>query len=96
MTVNEAMVLVKVVKERLNDLKRIREQVVVKSTSRRSYNGETVEDNVQPQYEVRAVDNKITELQNFLFLTDASIKQANAMTQINVVVDVEKLLAPLA
>jgi hypothetical protein len=50
---------------------------------------------VEPQYDVKAVDKKIVELELFLFKADAAVKQANATTQINIEANVDMLLAPL-
>ncbi len=95
MTVNEAMVLIKALRERIGDLKQIRLSVTVKSKTRRIYGTETSEEDNEPQYDAKAVDKKITELQNFLFLADAKIKQSNARTEIDLDADVGNLLAPL-
>lgn len=95
MTVNEAMVLIKTVRERMQDLKQIRLSVTVKTKTRRNYGNESTEEDNEPQYDAKAVDRKVTELQNFIFLADAKIKQANARTEIDLDTDVGNLLAPL-
>jgi len=95
LTVNEAMVLMKAIRERVGDLKNIRMNTTVKSKTRRGFGENQYEEETEPQYDVKAVDRRITELQNWLFIADAAIKQANARTEIKVEADVEKLLAPL-
>ena len=95
MTINEAMVLIKVVRERIQDLKQVRLSVVVKSRTRKMYGTEQEEEINEPQYDAKAIDKKVTELQNFIFQADAKIKQSNAKTEIDIDVNVGNLLAPL-
>lgn len=95
MTINEAMVLIKAVRERIQDLKQVRLSVVVKSRTRRNYGTEIIEEENEPQYDAKVIDRKIVELQNFIFLADAKIKQANAKTEIDLNIDVGTLLASL-
>jgi len=91
-TINETLVLMKIIRERMNELKILRSEVSRQETySFRSDNEKIVE----PRYDVKTVDKKITELQNFLYVTEAKIKQSNAVTQIDVDVDVDSLLQPL-
>ena len=90
MTVNELMVTVKVIKERVSDLKSLREKT---SVTERYYTA--TEKVVEPQYDIRILDRKVTELQNFLIKADAAIKQSNAKTEIDFKVDVDVLLKPL-
>lgn len=92
MTINELLVLNKAVRERKNDLSSLRSQL---STKERFFNLGNENKVVEPQYDVKAVDKKITELEIFLFKADAAVKQANATTQVNIVADVDTLLAPL-
>jgi len=89
MTINELLSLMKIVRERLQDLKGLRSQI---STKEFYMSAEKI---VEPQYEVKAVDKKITELQNFLFDADSMIKQSNAVTNIDCGFDIGMLLAPL-
>lgn len=91
MTVNEALVLAKIVRERMTDLKQLRSQLSVKER----FLLRSDEKITEPQYDVKAVDQKITSLQNFLYRTDARIKQSNATTKIKLDTDVEALLEPL-
>jgi len=92
MTVNELLVLQKEVRSRVNDLKHLRSQV---STTDRTYFGDTQRKEIEPQYDVKLVDKKITELETWLFKADSAVKQSNAMTQVKVEADVDKLLAHL-
>ena len=94
-TVNEFLVLKKVFAERKNDLKQIRLQTTVKTKTVRRYNDETTEETVEPQYDTKLIDRRVTEIQNAELMIDAAIKQANATTTLNVNVDVEKLLSPM-
>ena len=94
LTVNQLLVLCKEIRNRLNDLRGLRNSV---STRERTYFGVNQENRkeVEPQYDFKAVDKKVTELENWLFKADAAIKQSNAMTVVDVDVDVDTLLAPL-
>jgi len=90
LTINELMVLMKAVRERVNTLKGLRGQVSVKE-SWRGDEGKTIE----PQYDIKLVDKKIMELENFIFQADSRIKSANAKVKVDLEVDVDKLLEPL-
>jgi ribosomal protein L29 len=92
MTINELLVLQKAVRERKNELSSLRSQL---STKERFFSMNTENKVVEPQYDVKAVDKKIVELELFLFKADAAVKQANATTQINIEANVDVLLAPL-
>lgn len=89
-TINELMVNMKIIRERLSDLKSLRQQTSV----RERYYG-SVEKATEPQYDVKLVDKKITELQNFLAVADAAIKNSNAKTKVKIDFDVNELLKPL-
>ena len=90
MTINEVLVVMKAVRERVSDLQRLRSEVAVKE---RFFGVEKSEK--EPQYDVVFVDEKIAELKLFLVLADAAIKVANARISIDLDVNVEKLLEPL-
>jgi hypothetical protein len=92
MTINEALVLVKIVRERMSDLKQLRSQLSVKE---RFFLRGSDEKITEPQYDVKTVDQKITTLQNFLYRVDARIKQSNATNKIQIDTNVEALLEPL-
>jgi len=94
LTVNQLLVLCKEVRSRMNDLRGIRSSC---TTRERTYFGVNQENRkeVEPQYDVKAVDKKIVSLENWLFKADAAIKQSNATTIVNVDVDVDELLKPI-
>jgi hypothetical protein len=95
-TINKLLSLMKIVRERVNELRSLRSQVAVKE----KYLYTRLEDKEmsrvqEPQYDVKAVDQKITILENFLYLADSEIKASNARTEINVEIPSD-LLNPLA
>lgn len=93
MTINEAMVLNKVVRGRLGELSSLRTASANRETS---YFGNGLDKKiVEPMYDVKALDKKCTELENFLLWTETKIKQSNAITKIDVDADVKELLAPI-
>ena len=92
LTINELMSLMKTVRERVSSLKALRQQVAVKETLWRSTEASTIN---EPQYDVKKVDRKVMELENFLFRADSKIKTANARTLVDLDVDVDQLLQPL-
>jgi Zn-dependent peptidase ImmA (M78 family) len=91
LTVNELLVTEKIVRERLKDLKELRTEVA----SLKKYYGVEKESVKEPQYDVKKVDQKITELQNFLMIADQKIKKSNAVTKVEIEIDINKLLSPL-
>ncbi len=90
-TVNTLMILMKQVRSRINDLRSIRQSSANRTVQ---YYGENRTEN-SPEYNVKLVDKKITELETWLFKADAAIKQSNAKTEVSLEVDVDKLLEPL-
>ena len=97
LTINQAIALQKTIKERLSELRSLRSQVATERTSTVYLDGESHKsiDQTKVNYDIKFVDKKVTELENFLFLCDAAIKQSNALTRIDLEADMEKLLAPL-
>jgi len=89
-TINQILSIQKTVRERISDLKTLRTEVA-KKESWMSDNTKKVE----PTYDIRLADKKITELQNFLCLTDQLVKQSNSVTTVDFVVDLPTLLKPL-
>jgi len=89
-TVNELMVVMHTVRDRMHDLKELRLKV---STTDRYFGN--VESTKEPEYDVKLVDKKITELQNFIVKADMKIKTSNSKTLIGMDVDVDGLLEPL-
>ena len=93
MTINQLLVLMKEIRSRVGDLRGLRSQTATKTTS---YFGDRETKEIEPQYDVKALDKKITFLENWLFTADAAIKQTNATTEVQgVVTDVAKLVEPL-
>ena len=92
MTINELLGLIKIVKVRASELRSLRSQISTKESWSYSDNREKY---VEPQYDVKAVDRKITELETFIFKADSAIKQSNAVTKIDIDAQVDNLLAPL-
>jgi hypothetical protein len=90
-TVNELMVVMHTIRDRMHDLKELRLKV---STSDRYFGN--VESTKEPEYDVKLVDRKITDLQNFIVKADMKIKMSNSITSIDMDVDVDGLLAPLS
>jgi hypothetical protein len=89
-TINEALIMIKTTKDRLASLRQLRSQVSVKET----FFG-TKERLVEPQYDVRAVDAKVVQLENFIYTTEAAIKASNARTKVQVTNEMGELLSPL-
>ena len=90
LTINECLCLMKAVRQRMSELSNLRAQVALTTT----YYGEK-DKVVTPNYDVKAVDKKITELQNFLYVADAKIKSLNARKVVDLEVDADVLLEPL-
>lgn len=91
-TINQVLVLQKAVRERANELRTLRQSVSTREIHH--YGGEDRK-TTEPQYDVKALDKKVTELEKFLFKTDMAIKQSNATVKITVDFDEEKLFEPL-
>ena len=66
-TVNELLSLQKIVRERVNELKTLRNSVSTKDIWYRA--GET-DKTSEPKYDVKAVDKKVAELELFLYKAD--------------------------
>jgi len=91
-TINEALVLQKAVRERLNELKSLRSTVANKESFLFAREEKKV---VEPQYDVKLVDRKMTELQLFLLKSDTAIKRSNATATIRLDFDADKLLSSI-
>lgn len=91
-TVNEVLVYTRAVRERLNDLEVLRREV---STIKAQIFGKEERQVIEPQYNPKAVEQKISELRNFLLLADRKIKVSNAKTEVELEFDADKLLAPM-
>lgn len=90
-TINGGLVAQKTLRERLNDLKSLRMQNT--NSSSMSY-GDRVQ-TTEPKYDVKVLDKRVVEIQNALFQIEQTIKQANALTDINIDVDLTVLMRPL-
>lgn len=75
MTISELLSLISQVKGRLAGLQSLRSECSKKT----SYFGD---DNrvIEPTYEVKLVDKKISELQKWIWKAESSIKKTNAIT----------------
>jgi hypothetical protein len=91
-TVNELMVIMKNAKTRVWDLKTLRQS---SSKTEKYYLSDDKEREVKPEYDAKAVDRKIIEIEKFLMKADSAIKQSNAITKVNVDIDVDSLFAPI-
>lgn len=91
-TINEAIALQTQLKVRLNELTRLRNESAVTEVR---WMGDTSNITKTPMYDLKKLDQKITQLQNWLFKLDYSIKSKNAQTKIDLGVPVEELLSPL-
>jgi len=89
-TINELLVLMNGVRNRLTSLKELRKQVATKEV----WYTNTQKD-VIPQYDVLKVDKHIVKLENFLMKADTLIKSSNAITKVSLTVDKEDLFSPL-
>jgi len=94
MTINEALVLVKALRGRMNELREIRNVSLV---SRRYLAGEEMREVVEPRYDMKTLDKMIVRIENFLLKLDAKIKQTNALTMLDGVSEeeAEKLMEPI-
>lgn len=92
MTISEALTLQRAIKTRIGDLENLRSDVAKKDR----YLFGDKERITEPQYDVRAVDKKITVLQQMLFEIDTAIKTSNATTKITVEIDRGKIFEPIS
>lgn len=97
LSINEALALQKAVRSRMSDLVGIRNANLVskKTWDIFSDGREKERSEVNVQYDPRVVDTKVVELELFLYKVDAAIKQANALTKIELEADIDNLLAPI-
>lgn len=89
-TINEALSLTKMIRQRISSLEQLRDKTSVKET----YFG-TKDRVTEPQYDVKEVDKKITILQEMLYTIDVAIKQSNAVTAIDIDIDKKVVFEPL-
>jgi len=86
-TINRALVLGKVVRERINDLKGLRTNV----SSRRTIFGDAREV-TEPTYDIKEVDKRILLLQKIAYQIEARVKEQNNATLVDIADDVEDQL----
>lgn len=91
-TINQALVLGKTIRQRLGELQTLRNSVSSKET--RWTGADRTE--ITPQYDLKELDKRVVELENFIYFLDSSIKQSNAVTLVEIDADVQTLLAPLS
>lgn len=91
MTVNEALVLIKTIKQRRSELSHLRNRISVTETIYGDSNKI-----IEPEYDVKAVDQRMVELQKMEFELETEIKRSNAITVIpDSSVDKNILFSPL-
>jgi hypothetical protein len=97
MTINEGMVLLKTLKERLAELRNLRSSVSTEKVTTYPWDKDNQHkiESITVKYDIKLLDKKVTEIELFCFKLDSAIKQSNAKTEISIVADVDKLLAPL-
>lgn len=86
-TINKALVLGKVVRERINDLKTLRQGV----STKRTLFGDSREV-TEPTYDIRELDKRILKLQRMGFAIETAIKEINNMTYVQIEDSVEEEL----
>lgn len=95
-TINQLLELINEVNRRISDLRSIRNNVtVIRKDTYGTGDNQRITDNT-PQYDAKAVDLKITQLETWLFKAKSAIKQANASTELTVDGEIDVLLAPLS
>jgi hypothetical protein len=92
-TLNKALALDKMLRERLNDMKRLRSEASFIKTS--TYLSRDLEEKQEPTYDIKMLDKRATMLQTAIFELDAGVKEANAKTEIEIEVNIPFLLSPL-
>jgi hypothetical protein len=94
-SINEWMVIRKVLSERRGDLKQLRQISAIEKTTIRRYGEDLTEEKLDAKYDTKLLDRRITEMQNADLLIDSAIKQSNAMIGVELPLDVERLLSPM-
>ena len=94
-SINEWMVIRKVLAERRGDLKELRQTTAVKTKTIHTYTERETVVETETQYDSKAIDRRITEMQNADLIIDSAIKQSNASTLVELPLDVDKLLSPM-
>lgn len=86
-SINKALVLGKTVRERINDLKSLRQNV----SSRRTIFGDTREI-TEPTYDIKELDKRILKLQSIGFSIETAIKEANNIVTVDLEDDIQEEL----
>jgi len=94
-SINEWMIIRKIVAERKQDLKRLRDLSAVDSRVIDSYGDKVKESINTAKYDVKVLDRRIVEMQNADLAIESAIKQSNATTKLELVIDVDSLLSPV-
>ena len=94
-SINEWMIIRKIVGERKQDLKRLRDLSAVDSRVIDSHGDKVKESINTAKYDVKVLDRRIVEMQNADLAIESAIKQSNATTKIDLAVDVDFLLSPV-
>lgn len=90
-TINEALSLLNVAKGKLSNLYEIKSRVAVERTT--FWDDKRVEE--KAQFDPGKIDQKISEIEEFIFRTNAAIKGSNAITKIEITQGISDLLAPI-
>jgi len=93
-SINRALALDRLLKERVNDLKRLRSEVAVKKVSS-WMSREGQQEEITPQYDIRKLDRKALLLQQAIYEIDAMVKESNASTTVELSTSIDELLTPL-
>ena len=94
-SINEWMVIRKILNERKFDIKALRTQSAVDSKTVHTIGDKGVENSSTAKYDVKVLDRRIIELQNADLAIESAIKQSNATVRVNLPVDVDSLLSPI-
>lgn len=75
LTINKALVMGKTIRERINDLKTLRQGVTTKRTMFTEQREVT-----EPTYDIRELDKRILNLQKVAYQLESAIKEQNNIT----------------
>lgn len=97
MTISEAIVLTKTIRERINSLTGLRNSNAVERNTyfMRETGSDKQRDEIKPKYDPTALDKKIVFLENTLFKVETAIKRANAKSEIGIEVNIDEILTPI-
>jgi hypothetical protein len=98
-TVNEAMVQLKMLKTRYVELRGMRDESLVRETSRyvnwREGGDRDKEIIKEPKFDAVKLDEAIVEIELAMHEIDSKIKASNAVTSVDVSRDIKELLKPI-